>query len=78
MKVAISVPDPLFDAAERLAEQRHMPRSRLFAEALKEYIERHGPEAITEKLDVVHAKEKIAVEEPLMKAQLAAVEYEAW
>jgi hypothetical protein len=30
MKVAISVPEPIFDAAERLAKQRRVPRSQLF------------------------------------------------
>lgn len=41
MKVAISVPDAIFDAAEQLAKQRDVPRSQLFSEALNEYIARH-------------------------------------
>lgn len=45
MKVAISVPDQIFDAAERLAKQRVVPRSRLFTEALEEYVSRHGSES---------------------------------
>ena len=41
MKVEVSVPDAIFEAAERLAKQRHVPLSQLFAEALQEYVSRH-------------------------------------
>lgn len=78
MKVAISLPDPIFDAAERLAKQRRVPRSQLFAEALKEYVSRHGSEAITARLNEVYASEDSDVERPLAQAQLAAIEHEAW
>jgi metal-responsive CopG/Arc/MetJ family transcriptional regulator len=65
MKVAVSVPDPIFDAAERLARQRQVPRSQLFAEALQEYIARHGSAAVTEKLNQVYASEESALDEDL-------------
>ena len=78
MKVAVSVPDPIFDAAERIARQRQVPRSQLFAEALQEYVSRHGAEAITAKLNEVYAVEDSGVEKPLANAQLAAFEHAAW
>jgi metal-responsive CopG/Arc/MetJ family transcriptional regulator len=78
MKVAISVPDSIFNAAERLAKQRHVPRSQLFAEALNEYVSRHGSEAITAKLNEVYASEDSAIEAPLAQAQLASIDHEAW
>lgn len=78
MKVAISVPDSVFDAAERLAKQRAVPRSRLFTEALKEYVSRHGSEAVTERLNAVYGAEHSAVEEAVMHAQLGTVADEAW
>lgn len=78
MKVAISVPDPVFDAAERLAKQRAVPRSRLFTEALKEYVSRHGSEAVTEQLNAVYAVEHSAAEEAMAHAQLKAIADEAW
>lgn len=78
MKVAVSVPDPIFDAAERLAKQRRVPRSQLFAEALKEYVSRHGSDAITGKLNEVYASEQSAVEKPLAQAQIASIKHEAW
>lgn len=78
MKVAISVPDRVFDAAERLAAQRAVPRSRLFTEALEEYVSRHGSEAITEQLNTAYAAEESAVEDVMTHAQLKAVADEAW
>jgi metal-responsive CopG/Arc/MetJ family transcriptional regulator len=78
MKVAISVPDPIFNAAERLAKQRQMARSQLFAEALEEYVSRHGSEAVTAKLNEVYTSEDSAVEESLVRAQLKSINHEAW
>lgn len=78
MKVAVSVPDPIFEAAERLAKQRHIPRSQLFAEALNEYVSRHGSEAITAKLNEIYRSEGSSLEEPLAHAQNASIDHEAW
>jgi metal-responsive CopG/Arc/MetJ family transcriptional regulator len=78
MKVAVSVPDPIFEAAERLAKQRDVPRSQLFAEALREYVSRHSADAVTAKLDEVYASEDASLDRPLAKAQLAAIDHETW
>ena len=78
MKVAVSVPDPIFEAAERLAKQRQVPRSQLFADALQEYVSRHGADAVTAKLNEVYASEDACVDRPLAQAQLAAIDHETW
>jgi hypothetical protein len=39
MKTAVSIPNPIFEAAERLAAQLGLSRSALYAEALKEFTE---------------------------------------
>lgn len=51
MKTAISLPDELFERAERLAEHRQVSRSRLYALALEEYLARHAPDAVTEAIN---------------------------
>jgi metal-responsive CopG/Arc/MetJ family transcriptional regulator len=51
MKTAISIPDELFDVAERLARRSRKSRSRLFSDALREYVARRSPEKITEDMD---------------------------
>lgn len=78
MKVAISVPDPIFEAAERLAKQRDVPRSQLFAEALNEYLSRHTTEAVTAKLNEIYASEDSAIELLVAQAQYASIDNEAW
>jgi predicted transcriptional regulator len=51
MKTAISLPDAIFRDAERLARRLKKSRSRLYQEAVAEYLARHEPEAITVALD---------------------------
>jgi antitoxin MazE6 len=53
MKTAISVPDPVFGEAERLAERLEKTRSQLYTEALKEYLARHNPDTVTDRLNEV-------------------------
>ncbi|MEY2342130.1 hypothetical protein AB4090_08490 [Acidithiobacillus sp. IBUN Pt1247-S3] len=78
MKVAISVPDQIFSAAEQLAEQLHVSRSHLYAEALSAYLGTRGDAAVTAKLDVVYGVESCGVEPGLAKAQLQSISHEAW
>jgi metal-responsive CopG/Arc/MetJ family transcriptional regulator len=55
MKTAISLPDDVFHEAERFAKRTRKSRSRLYAEALAEYLARHSPDEVTERMnDVLH------------------------
>ncbi|MEJ2007092.1 MAG: ribbon-helix-helix protein, CopG family [Acidobacteriota bacterium] len=56
MKTAISIPDEVFEGAERLARRTRKSRSQLFSDALKEYLERHAPDEITEAMNRVCAE----------------------
>jgi metal-responsive CopG/Arc/MetJ family transcriptional regulator len=78
MKVAVSVPDPIFEAAERLAKQRSVPRSQIFAEALAAYVESRGSEAVTSKLNEVYGHETSALDNDLAQAQLNSISHETW
>jgi metal-responsive CopG/Arc/MetJ family transcriptional regulator len=51
MKTAISIPDDLFEGAERLARRTRRSRSRVFSDALREYLARHAPDRVTESMD---------------------------
>ena len=48
MKTAVSIPDEVFDGAERLARRSKRSRSRIFTDALREYLARHSPDEVTE------------------------------
>ena len=53
MKTAISLPDDVFEAAERQARRAQKSRSQLYAEALAEYLARHAPDEVTEAMNRV-------------------------
>lgn len=54
MKTAISIPDPVFRAAEHLAARLGVSRSELYCRALRELIGQHEEAAITDKLNQVY------------------------
>jgi hypothetical protein len=56
MKTAVSVPDPVYRKAERLARRLKKSRSRLYSEALAEYVARHSCDEVTEAMDRVCEK----------------------
>jgi len=65
MKTAISIPDDLFQAAERMAKQLGIPRSRLYSMAVEEFVEQRQAEDVTWRLDAIYAEESSGVD-PLL------------
>ncbi|HSN81956.1 MAG TPA: ribbon-helix-helix protein, CopG family [Polyangiales bacterium] len=53
MKTAVSVPDEVFERAERLAKRLKLSRSELYSRALREYLARHSPDEVTQALDAL-------------------------
>lgn len=51
MKTAVSVPNDVYERAERLARREKRSRSDVYSAALREYVDRHEPDEITEALD---------------------------
>jgi metal-responsive CopG/Arc/MetJ family transcriptional regulator len=51
MKTAVSIPDEVFEGAERLARRTRKSRSRLFGDALREYLARHAPDEVTDAMN---------------------------
>ena len=56
MKTAISVPNEVFEQAERLARQQGRSRSEFYSAAVREYVARHAPDDVTDALDRVVAE----------------------
>ena len=54
MKTAISIPDTLFEAAERMAHRLAISRSELYARAMAEYLEQHRYQNVTKALNKVY------------------------
>ena len=53
MKTAVSIPDEVFERAERLARRAGRSRSEVYSAALREYVARHAPDEVTEAMDRV-------------------------
>jgi metal-responsive CopG/Arc/MetJ family transcriptional regulator len=51
MKTAVSIPDDIFEGAERLAKRTKRSRSRVFSDALQEYLARHTPDRVTQAMN---------------------------
>jgi len=56
MKTAVSVPQDVFERAERLARREGRSRSDVYSAALREYVARHAPDEIVDALDRVVAE----------------------
>jgi metal-responsive CopG/Arc/MetJ family transcriptional regulator len=78
MKTAISIPDPLFEEAERLSKRLRIPRSQLYAKALKEYVERKRSKRIREALDEVYSTESSELDPVIARLQGEALGREEW
>ena len=78
MKTAISLPDPLFERAERLAKQFDLNRSQLYARALQEYLDKYDPESITDAFDTVYATESSEIDPTLWQMQLLSLQEDEW
>ena len=78
MKTAISIPDPLFKAAERTSRRLGMSRSEFYSKAVDAYVKANRAKGITEALDAVYADEDSSLDPVLMAMQLTSLEREDW
>lgn len=53
MKTAVSIPDDIFERAERLASREKRTRSDVYARALHEYLARHARDEVTDAMNRV-------------------------
>jgi hypothetical protein len=51
MKVAVSIPDPVFAEAEALAKRMKLSRSKLYAKALDAFVADHVNDALTAQIN---------------------------
>ncbi len=78
MKVAVSIPDDVFEAGEHLARQLGMSRSRLYSDALASFLSHRGAAAVRERLDAVYRTQSSQVDPALTSAQLRSLPDESW
>jgi hypothetical protein len=79
MKTAISIPDNLFEAAEKVARRLGISRSELYQRAIARYLERQGGDIVRERLDAVYGSPGSGGLDPLIRAAgEAALADEEW
>ncbi len=78
MKVAVSIPEELFDSAETLGKRLGVSRSRLYATALAEFLAKHRGRKVTERLNRVYGSEESRLETQLRRLQGRSIRDESW
>jgi metal-responsive CopG/Arc/MetJ family transcriptional regulator len=78
MKTAISLPDDVFESADRLAKCLGVSRSELYARAVAEYVAKHRGADITAKLNEVYGEETSGVDPALRTAQARSIGSSEW
>lgn len=80
LKTAISIPDALFEEAERLAKNRGWSRSELYSNAVTAFVNVEKLAGVREKLDAIYGAdaEDSALDPLLAEAQVRSLSKEKW
>ncbi|MBA3790543.1 MAG: ChpI protein [Rubrobacter sp.] len=78
MKTAISIPEELFESAERFARGRGMSRSELYATALRHYLGEHRSEMITARLDEIYDADSVEMDPAIARLQARSLPEDDW
>ena len=78
MKTAISIPDQVFESAEKLAHRLAKSRSQLYTQALQSYLEKNDDELVQVALDKVYQDIPSNVDPGLLALQTKSLVTEQW
>jgi len=78
MKTAISIPDKVFESAEKLAGRLGKSRSQLYTQAINDYLKHHRDDAVTKKLNEVYADTDSALDPELQIMQSLSLPKDRW
>ncbi|MFQ5548356.1 MAG: hypothetical protein ACE5FV_08700 [Woeseia sp.] len=80
MKTAISIPDQIFEAAERLAMRLGVSRSELYSKAVANYLDENRHHGVRERLDAVYQAEpeSARLDDDIARIQSASIPEEKW
>ena len=78
MKTAISIPDDVYEEAERLATELQTSRSQLYSRALQEFVARHAPDRLTEAMNRVVDEVGPEIDEFSQRAAYRVLEQVEW
>ncbi len=80
MKTAVSIPDPVFDAAELVSKRMGVSRSRLYTMAIERLVKRERTRDVQKALDAVYGNVDSRLDPALAAMQFASLvgEDEEW
>lgn len=78
MKTAISIPQNIFETAEKMAGKLGVSRSELYVTAIKDYLDDHMDDSVTAKLNDVYAHTTSKLDSKLKKLQTKTVLKDRW
>jgi hypothetical protein len=78
MKIAVSIPGPLFQEAERVSRRMRLPRSQFYALALEAYVRDQSGEEITRRLNEIYAKVSSRLDPAIETTSLEVLRREKW
>jgi metal-responsive CopG/Arc/MetJ family transcriptional regulator len=80
VKTAISIPDAIFEEAERVAKRRGVSRSELYAKAVDEYVKSERFLGVRERLDAVYGRngQESKLDPALVAVQSASLGQDNW
>lgn len=80
MKTAVSIPDRVFESAEKLAARLGVSRSQLYARALASLVEKHREDLITSRLNEIYESdgESSSLERDVSNLQVRSLTREKW
>jgi metal-responsive CopG/Arc/MetJ family transcriptional regulator len=78
MKTAISIPDDVFEAAEKTAKREGISRSKLYTRAVRHYLRKQGRKSIKEQLNAIYADQVAEIDPVLRHIQYSVLAREKW
>ena len=78
MKIAVSIPDDLFNEAERLAHRSKKSRSEIYKLALQDYVARHSSDKLTEAMNRACAETDEKADEFASRAAQHILQHVKW
>ena len=80
MKTAISIPDRVFQSAEKLAARLGVSRSELYAKAIAALVEKHREDIVTAQLNEVYGPEgeQSSLDRDVARLQSRSLPREKW
>jgi metal-responsive CopG/Arc/MetJ family transcriptional regulator len=78
MKVAVSIPDDLFESGEQVRKRLGVSRSRLYATALAEFVAKNRGRKVTERLNVIYGAVDSRLPAAVRRLQRKSLSPEPW